>query len=164
MSHLAGLNCGPLRYECNALPTELRWRTHKSACTHHTKKAGTCEELCLQLKSLLSHLAGLKTATAFHVCALFLRYLVSHLPGLNWRPHPYHGCALPSELRWRPVILPFFDKPANCDNQLERHRGSRTRSRQQAWREEQDHGKHDKYSEYNPNPFHDSLGPLMKHK
>ncbi len=27
-SHLAGSNCGPLRYECNALPTELRWRLY----------------------------------------------------------------------------------------------------------------------------------------
>jgi hypothetical protein len=25
---------------------------------------------------------------------------VSHLPGLNRGPHPYHGCALPTELRW----------------------------------------------------------------
>ena len=24
----------------------------------------------------------------------------SHLSGLNRRPHPYHGCALPTELRW----------------------------------------------------------------
>ena len=24
-SHLRGSNSGPLRYECNALPTELRW-------------------------------------------------------------------------------------------------------------------------------------------
>ncbi len=25
MSHLAELNCGPMLYECIALPTELRW-------------------------------------------------------------------------------------------------------------------------------------------
>jgi hypothetical protein len=33
---------------------------------------------------------------------------VSHLPGLNRGPHPYHGCALPTELRWLvSVILQF---------------------------------------------------------
>lgn len=25
----------------------------------------------------------------------------SREPGLNWRPHPYHGCALPTELSRR---------------------------------------------------------------
>ena len=25
-------------------------------------------------------------------------YFWSRLPDLNWRPHPYHGCALPAEL------------------------------------------------------------------
>lgn len=25
-------------------------------------------------------------------------FFLSRCPGLNWRPHPYHGCALPTEL------------------------------------------------------------------
>ena len=27
----------------------------------------------------------------------------SHLTGLNRRPHPYHGCALPTELKRRVI-------------------------------------------------------------
>ena len=30
-----------------------------------------------------------------------LQILHSREPGLNWRPHPYHGCALPTELSRR---------------------------------------------------------------
>ena len=27
--------------------------------------------------------------------------MISREPGLNWRPHPYHGCTLPTELSRR---------------------------------------------------------------
>lgn len=33
--------------------------------------------------------------------SLVASFLLSHLPGLNRGPHPYHGCALPTELRWQ---------------------------------------------------------------
>ncbi len=31
---------------------------------------------------------------------------VSHLPGLNRGPYPYHGYALPTELRWLVILYP----------------------------------------------------------
>ena len=37
------------------------------------------------------------------ICAVAFCYFWSLQPGLNWWPHPYHGCALPTEL-WRHLV------------------------------------------------------------
>ena len=44
-----------------------------------------------------------KAPTSFRHRGLYFKLhnqeiLHSREPGLNWRPHPYHGCALPTEL------------------------------------------------------------------
>ena len=37
----------------------------------------------------------------FDIVYLLFDTRLSQWPGSNWWPHPYHGCALPTELHWR---------------------------------------------------------------
>lgn len=68
---------------------------HSSPSMSHSRDLFNPGQMCRRAHSEMAHI---KTPQR--------EFFVSHLPGLNRGPHPYHGCALPTELRWQ--FYPVF--------------------------------------------------------